>query len=49
MKVLDDNRIVELNLLHDETAIKQTAEKCGSHLHSLVYGIVGDLQTARLS
>lgn len=46
MKALDDNRIVELYLLRDETAIKQTTEKYGSRLRSLAYGIVNDQQTA---
>jgi len=43
---LDDNKIVELFLLRDETAIKQTAEKYGKRLRSLSYGIVNDPQTA---
>ena len=43
---MDDNRIVELYLLRDETAIKQTSEKYGSRLRSLAYGIVDDRQTA---
>ena len=43
---MDDHRIVELYLLRDETAIEQTAEKFGSHLRSLAYGIVHDQQTA---
>ena len=46
MKALDDNRIVELYLLRDESAIKQTAQQYGSRLRSLAYGIVGDPQTA---
>ena len=46
MKALDDNRIVELYLLRDETAIKQTTEKYGSRLRSLACGIVNDQQTA---
>ena len=46
MKALDDNRIVELYFLRDETAIKQTSEKYGSRLRSLAYGIVDDRQTA---
>jgi RNA polymerase sigma-70 factor (ECF subfamily) len=46
IKALDDNRIVELFLLRDETAIKQTIEKYGSRLRFLAYGIVNDLQTA---
>ena len=46
MKALDDNKIVELYLQRDETAIKQITEKYGSRLRSLAYGIVNDLQTA---
>ena len=46
MDALDDNKIVELYLLRDETAIKQTAEKYGSRLRALAYGIVDDQQTA---
>lgn len=43
---MDDNRIVELYLLRDETAIRETTEKYGSRLRSLAYGIVKDRQTA---
>ena len=43
---MDDNRIVELFLQRDETAIKQTTEKYGSRLRSLAYGIVNDQLTA---
>lgn len=43
---MDDNSIVELYLLRDETAIGQTAEKFGSRLRTLAYGIVQDHQTA---
>ena len=43
---MDDNRIVELYFLRDETAIRQTSEKYGNRLRSLAYGIVGDRQTA---
>ena len=46
MKALDDNRIVELYLWREETAIKQTTKKYGSRLRSLAYGIVNDQQTA---
>ena len=46
MKALEDNRIVELYLLRDETAIGQTAAKFGDRLRSLAYGIVNDRQTA---
>ena len=43
---MDDNKIVELYLLRDETAIKQTTEKFGSRLRSLAFRIVNDRQTA---
>jgi len=43
---LDDNRIVELYLRRDETAIGQTAEKYGKRLRALSYGIVNDEETA---
>ena len=43
---MDDNGIVELYLLRDETAIKHTAEKYGSRLRMLSYGIVKDSLTA---
>lgn len=43
---MDDSKIVELYLLREETAIKQTAEKYGSRLRSLAFGIVNDRQTA---
>ena len=43
---MDDNRIVELYLLRDETAIRQTSEKYGKRLRFLAYGIVNDRQTA---
>lgn len=43
---MEDNRIVELYLLRDERAIGQTAEKFGSRLRSLAFGIVNDRQTA---
>lgn len=43
---MDDDGIIELYLLRDETAIKQTTEKYGSRLRSLAYGIVNDQQTA---
>ena len=46
MKALDDNRIVNLYLLRDETAISQTAEKYGNRLRNVAYGIVEDLNTA---
>ena len=43
---MDDDRIIELYLLRDETAISQTSEKYGSRLRSLAYGIINDRQTA---
>ena len=43
---MDDNRIVELYLRRDETAIGQTAEKYGKRLRALSYGIVNDEETA---
>ena len=43
---MDDNKIVELYLLRDETAVRQTAEKFGSRLRALAYGIVHDRQIA---
>lgn len=43
---MDDNKIIDLYLCRDETAIKQTAEKYGNRLHALAYGIVNDRQTA---
>ena len=46
MKALDDNRIVDLYLSRDETAITQTSEKYGNSLRKIAYGIVEDLHTA---
>ena len=43
---MDDNRIVELYLQRDEAAIGQTAEKYGSRLRALAFGIVNDRGTA---
>ena len=43
---MEDSGIVELFLLRDETAIRQTSEKYGSRLLALAYGIVNDRQTA---
>ena len=43
---MDDDRIVELYLSRDESAIKETSKKYGPRLYSLAYGIVGDRQTA---
>lgn len=38
---MEDERIIELYFERDETAIRNTAEKYGSRLRSLAYGIVG--------
>ena len=43
---MDDNKIIDLYLRRDETAVKQTSEKFGDHLRALAYGIVKDHQTA---
>ena len=43
---MEDGKIVELYLRRDETAIGQTADKYGSRLRALAYGIVRDNQTA---
>ena len=43
---MDDNKIVELYLQRDETAITQTSDKYGKRLKNLAYGIVSDSQTA---
>lgn len=43
---MDDNRIVDLYLLRNEAAIKETSDKYGNRLRSLSYEIVDDLQTA---
>lgn len=43
---MDDDKIVNLYLHRDETAIKQTSEKFGNRLRSLAYGIINDRQGA---
>lgn len=43
---MEDDRIVELYLRRDETAVERTAEKFGKRLRALAYGIVSDRQTA---
>jgi len=43
---LDDSEIVALYLSRDETAIRQTADKYGTRLRALSFGIVQDTQTA---
>ena len=46
MNAMDDNQIVELYLQRDERAIRESAEKFGSRLRALAYGITEDPQTA---
>ncbi len=46
MNAVDDNEIVELYIERDESAIEKTAEKYGSRLRSLAYGILCDRQSA---
>lgn len=43
---MDDNKIVDLYLNRNESAITQTSEKYGRRLRSLAMGIVNDLCTA---
>ena len=43
---MDDNKIIDLYLCRDETAVKHTARKYGDHLRALAYGIVKDRLTA---
>ena len=43
---MDDNRIVELYLMRDETALTHTAEKYGVRLRALAYKITDDRQSA---
>lgn len=43
---MEDEEIVSLYWQRDETAVKQTAEKFGSRLRALSYGVVQDWQTA---
>ena len=43
---MEDTKIVDLYLIRDEAAIKETSEKYGRRLRSLSEGIVRDLQTA---
>lgn len=46
MSALEDNAIVELYLLRDETAVERTADKFGRRLRALAQSIVDDCQTA---
>jgi len=43
---LEDNKIIDLFLSRDESAITQVSEKYGSRLRSLAYNILGDLTAA---
>lgn len=43
---MEDEKIVELYLCRDESAIHLTKEKYGSRLARLSLGIVGDMRTA---
>ena len=43
---MEDERIVQLYLDRDESAIRQTAEKYGARLYALSLGITSDRQTA---
>lgn len=47
MRVLEDNKIVNLYLLRDEKAITESKEKYGRRLRSLANGIVNDKETAK--
>lgn len=47
MRVLEDDRIVNLYLLRDEKAITESKEKYGRRLRSLANGIVNDKETAK--
>ena len=43
MNAMDDRSIVAMYLRRDETAVRPTAEKYGSRLRTLAYGIVKDV------
>ncbi len=43
---MEDERIIQLYFLRDETALEHTAEKYGARLRSLSFGITSDEQTA---
>lgn len=43
---MEDSRIVDMYLERDEAAIKETADKYGTRLRTLAYGIVDDAHTA---
>ncbi len=44
---MDDERIVALYWSREETAIKETASKYGSYLHSISYGILANREDAQ--
>ena len=46
VKALEDEKIVQLYLERDETAIRHTAEKYGLRLRALSFGITSDRQTS---
>lgn len=43
---MEDERIIQLYFMRDETALEYTADKYGSRLRSLSFGITSDEQTA---
>lgn len=43
---MEDSKIIDLYLLRDDEAVKQTADKYGKRLRSLSYAVVKDRQTA---
>ena len=43
---MEDEKIIQLYLNRNETAIIQTAEKYGSRLRAISYGITGDRETS---
>ena len=43
---VEDSKIIELYWMRDEDAIKETAEKYGSYLHTISYQIVSDIRDA---
>lgn len=43
---MEDDKIIQLYLNRDESAIRQTAEKYGSRLRAISYGITNDRETA---
>lgn len=43
---MEDDKIVQLYLNRDESSIRQTAEKYGSRLRAISFGITGDKETS---